>query len=121
MCHGGFSVELLCADDFVDAHFGETLPVALGLGKMLAAAQFENADFLAAALRTTVAFTVAPLTNGAPTLTPSPSPSMRTRSKDTVAPISAASNSTLTCSPDLTRYCLPPVWITAYMAGPVLK
>src|SRR5688572_17074783 len=70
---------------------------------------------------TTVAFTAAPLTNGAPTFTPSPSPSIRTRSKDTVAPTSAASDSTLSCSPDLTRYCLPPVWITAYMAEPVLK
>src|SRR6185503_15598810 len=70
---------------------------------------------------TTVALTLAPDTKGAPTFTPSPSPSMSTLSKDTAAPTSADSNSTFTCSPDFTRYCLPPVWITAYMAGPVLK
>src|SRR6478752_6892592 len=70
---------------------------------------------------TTVALTLAPDTKGAPTFTPSPSPSMRTLSNDTAAPTSAASISTFTCSPDFTRYCLPPVWITAYMAGPMLK
>src|SRR5262249_52854358 len=64
---------------------------------------------------TTVAFTFAPETNGVPTFTPSPSPSMSTLSNETAAPTCSGSSSTLICSPDLTRYCLPPVWITAYM------
>src|SRR5438552_16997281 len=64
---------------------------------------------------TTVAFTSAPETNGAPTLTPSPAPTSSTCSKETLAPTSAASASTRSFAPDSTRYCLPPDLITAYI------
>src|SRR5256885_5160915 len=63
---------------------------------------------------TTSASTLAPATSGAPTLTPSPSPSSRT-SRATFAPTSPSSFSTLRRSPSWTRYCLPPVRTTAYI------
>src|SRR5580765_4454279 len=64
---------------------------------------------------TTLAATAAPLTVGAPTLTPSPEPSRSTWSKLTAAPTSASSFSTRRVSPCATRYCLPPVMMTAYI------
>ena len=54
-------------------------------------------------------------TVGAPTVTASPSPSIRTSPKATSAPGSPSSFSTTSRSPAWTRYCLPPVLITAYI------
>src|SRR6185437_12016616 len=59
--------------------------------------------------------------SGAPTVTASPSPSIITWSKSTLAPGSPASLSTTSTSPGLTRYCLPPVLITAYIEAPMAK
>src|SRR3990172_1129989 len=61
------------------------------------------------------ALTAAPETRGAPTLSASPSPSASTWSSTSSVPTSAGSFSTLIFSPALTRYCLPPVLMTAYM------
>src|ERR1700737_1283354 len=63
---------------------------------------------------TTSACTCAPLTSGAPTFTPAPSPT-RSTSSATLAPTGCSSFSTLRRSPSFTRYCLPPVLITAYI------
>src|SRR5690349_4830614 len=63
----------------------------------------------------TVPFTLAPETSGAPTLTASPAPTSSTSSNETAAPTSAASASTRTLAPDSTRYCLPPDLMTAYI------
>ena len=63
----------------------------------------------------TVAVTRAPVTYGAPIDTSAPSPIRRTWLNSTVAPASASSFSTRTTVPSLTRYCLPPVAMTAYM------
>src|SRR6185436_7105107 len=64
---------------------------------------------------------VAPCTRGAPTFTDSPSPSASTWSSTTSAPTSAVSFSTFTFSPAATRYCLPPVMMTAYMTTPTAE
>src|SRR5262245_59216343 len=63
----------------------------------------------------TVATTLPPLRNGEPILTLSPCPTSSTLSNSTFAPASAVSFSTRRTDPSLTRYCLPPVEITAYM------
>src|SRR5262245_23053213 len=63
----------------------------------------------------TSAVTLAPLTTGVPTRTCAPSATSSTSSKVTAAPASAPSFSTRMVSPSCTRYCLPPVAITAYM------
>src|SRR5687768_12921811 len=47
--------------------------------------------------------------------TSTPSPTSRTWLNSTMAPASASSFSTRTTVPSLTRYCLPPVAMTAYM------
>jgi len=52
---------------------------------------------------------------GAPMVVSAPLPSIRTWSSSTVAPASPASFSTLMTSSLATRYCFPPVWMTAYM------
>src|SRR5215212_9689613 len=67
----------------------------------------------------TVALTLAPATNGAPTLTESPSPTASTSANWIAAPTSACRSSTLSFSPELTRYCFPPVLMTAYMTIPL--
>src|SRR6187401_611029 len=64
----------------------------------------------------TVATTLPPLRNGEPILTLSPCPTSSTLSNSTLAPASAVSFSTRNTEPSLTRYCLPPVEITAYMS-----
>src|SRR5262245_53428868 len=61
------------------------------------------------------ASTFAPVTSGAPTFTASPAPTRRTSPNVTVSPTLPGSFSTLSLSPAATRYCLPPVLITAYM------
>src|ERR1700757_171204 len=63
----------------------------------------------------TSAFTTAPATRGAPTLMVSPLATSSTSSKLMDAPTSAVRLSTLRDSPGATRYCLPPVLITAYI------
>src|SRR5258705_5769961 len=63
---------------------------------------------------TTSASTRAPETTGAPSLTSAPSPT-RSTSSSSFTPTSCASFSTLSRSPSLTRYCLPPVLTTAYI------
>ena len=67
--------------------------------------------------RSTVPVTEAPLTSGVPTVTSSPSPTSRTRSNVTDAPVSTASFSMTSSLPASTRYCLPPVVTTAYKAN----
>src|SRR6478736_2968668 len=63
----------------------------------------------------TFATTLTPLRKGAPTRTLSPSPAASTFSKVTLLPSSAPSTfSTSSLSPTETRYCLPPVLMTAY-------
>src|SRR5512143_720952 len=58
--------------------------------------------------------TEAPATVGLPTLA-SPSPPTSSASKDSFLPTSPSRSSTRSLSPWETRYCLPPVWITAYI------
>src|SRR6202171_6094868 len=64
---------------------------------------------------TTSACTRAPDTRGAPSFPSAPSPTSST-SSSSFAPTSCVSFSTLRRSPSLTRYCLPPVLTTAYIA-----
>src|SRR5258706_8291609 len=67
---------------------------------------------------TTSAVTLAPTTRGAPILTFSPSATSRTSVNSTDLPGSTPSSfSTRRVSPCCTRYCLPPVAMTAYMDG----
>src|SRR5262245_56094438 len=77
--------------------------------------------FLARSWAVILASTLAPLTTGAPTFTPSPAPTRSTSLKVTVSPTFPGSFSTLSLSPAATRYCLPPVLITAYMRHPLLR
>src|SRR5699024_8726290 len=69
----------------------------------------------------TLAVTLAPSTNGVPTLTSSPLATRITSSKVTELPSSASSFSTNTLSPSATLYCLPPVLIIAYICTPPKK
>src|SRR5688572_29600637 len=65
----------------------------------------------------TLAETLAPFTVGAPTFTSLPSSFMTRRaSNESSSPSLASSFSTRRTSPSLTRYCLPPVVITARCA-----
>src|SRR5580692_12722758 len=67
----------------------------------------------------TVAVTAAPATVGAPSVTPASLPKANTSVKVTVAPGSASSFSTFSTAFGVTRYCFPPVRITANIsAGP---
>src|SRR5207249_10207462 len=66
----------------------------------------------------TVAVTRAPSTTGEPTLAACPPATSRTRSRVPEVPGSACSRSTFSVRPSSTRYCLPPVSITAYMREP---
>src|SRR5712691_6444212 len=61
----------------------------------------------------TLASTSTPSTAGLPTLTSLPSVNSRTRPSFTDDPGSAASRSTRMRSPGATRYCLPPLTMTA--------
>src|SRR5579862_5347104 len=56
---------------------------------------------------------------GLPTVTFAPSPldTRRTSSNAILSPALPGSFSTTTVWPASTRYCFPPVWITAYMAS----
>src|SRR5712664_1831765 len=65
---------------------------------------------------TTSASTRAPETVGAPSFTSGPSPTSST-SSSSLAPTSWVSFSTLRRSPCFTRYCFPPVLITAYISS----
>src|SRR5262245_24591813 len=65
--------------------------------------------------RTTSALTEAPSTTGRPIDASSPSTTSRTRSTITVLPGSTSSSSTSSSVPTSTRYCFPPVSMTAYM------
>ena len=65
---------------------------------------------------TTSATTAAPSTRGEPIAVSVPPPIMSTWSKRTLAPSSTSSFSTRSVSPGSTRYCLPPVFRTAYIA-----
>src|SRR6185369_835769 len=69
---------------------------------------------------TTLATTLAPATSGAPTTRSAPLPIATIWSSLTSWPTSAASRSTLIVSPAATRYCLPPVLMTAYIVIPSL-
>ena len=62
---------------------------------------------------TTSAVTMAPSTKGAPIAAPAPSPTMSTSLNSTMSPASPASFSTVNRSLAATRYCLPPVLMTA--------
>src|SRR5215471_7667524 len=65
------------------------------------------------------ASTVTPATVGRPTSTLPPSSAKRSGPKVTLVPAGPASFSTRRVSPSLTRYCFPPVAMTAYMVpGP---
>src|SRR5579883_907044 len=65
--------------------------------------------------------TIVPLTRAcsasAPALTDSPSTTASTRPNSTSAPTSPSSVSISIASPGVTRYCFPPVSITAYIQG----
>src|SRR5690606_34020223 len=61
---------------------------------------------------------VAPAMVGAPRVTPLSPPSISTSPNFTFEPASPSSFSTTMTSPGWTRYCLPPVLITAYMLKP---
>ena len=61
---------------------------------------------------------VAFATSGEPSLTLSPSATINTSSKVTFFPGSTSSFSILSVSPSDTRYCFPPVLITAYITNP---
>src|SRR6266511_3531424 len=61
--------------------------------------------------------TVAFDTKGEPILTSPLPPTKSTSAKVIFSPTSPGSFSTLTTSPSDTRYCLPPVLITAYFIG----
>src|SRR5512136_575229 len=63
--------------------------------------------------------TDAPATVGLPTLA-SPSPPTSRASNESFLPTSPSRSSTRSLSPLETRYCLPPVWITAYIE-PLLR
>src|SRR5436305_8453583 len=65
--------------------------------------------------RTTSASTAAFATIGVPMAESSPSATRRTRSSVMLSPGSAASSSTSSSVPTSTRYCFPPVSMTAYM------
>ena len=65
--------------------------------------------------RTTSALTSAPATSGRPIDESAPSPTSRTRSRVIVLPGSTSSSSTSSSVPTSTRYCFPPVSMTAYM------
>ena len=65
--------------------------------------------------RTISALTAAPSTTGWPIEASSPSATSSTRSSVTVLPGSASSSSTSSSVPTSTRYCFPPVSMTAYM------
>src|SRR6185369_10066671 len=64
---------------------------------------------------TTSALTEASVTSGRPIVDSSPSATNRTRSMVTVLPGSTSRSSTSSSVPTSTRYCLPPVSMTAYM------
>src|SRR6266568_1500829 len=70
--------------------------------------------FLCLPWETTSPSTAAPATTGRPTLA-SPSPPTSSTSNVSFPPTSASTFSTLRRSPSVTRYCLPPVLITAYI------
>ena len=74
------------------------------------AARWQRED---ASGRDPVAVTEAPGTVGAPTVRPASPPTRRTSWKVTVEPGSASSFSTVSTASGVTRYCLPPVRITA--------
>ncbi len=65
--------------------------------------------------RSTSALTAAPSTRGWPMVDSSPSATSRTRSSVIVLPGSASRSSTSSSVPTSTRYCFPPVSMTAYM------
>ena len=65
--------------------------------------------------RRTSALTLASLTTGRPIVAASPSATRRTRSMVTVSPALASISSTSSWVPTSTRYCFPPVSMTAYM------
>src|SRR3990167_10072772 len=64
---------------------------------------------------TIVAFTEAPISKGLPTDSLSPSATISTLSSSMALPTSPGMISTFKVSPDVTRYCLPPVLMTAYI------
>src|SRR5256885_1893133 len=65
--------------------------------------------------RTTVATTLPPFRRGLPRVTLAPSPTSSTSPNSTVAPGSASSFSTRRTPSLETRYCFPPVAMTAYI------
>src|SRR6185437_11486379 len=65
--------------------------------------------------RTTVATTLPPAISGLPSFTSAPSPTSSTWPNSTVAPASASSFSMRSTPSLVTRYCFPPVAITAYI------
>src|SRR5581483_10783341 len=93
------------------------LPLAVAAVARAAACFFLNTrTFLARIWPTISPVTLALASSGAPILTSSP-PTKSTSGNTTCSPTSPASFSTLTRSPSATRYCLPPVRITAYFIG----
>src|SRR5712691_8160253 len=67
------------------------------------------------------ASTRTPATAGVPTVTSAPCPTRCTLVNVTVSPTAPVSFSTSIVSPGLTRYCRPPVVITAYIPYPILS
>src|SRR5512142_1617061 len=59
--------------------------------------------------------TLPPFSNGLPSFTSAPWPTRSTSPNSTVAPGSASSFSTRSTPSFVTRYCLPPVAMTAYI------
>ena len=108
------------AADRGDDDLGVRLPVAALLGP--AFLLLAEVDHLGVCLpwATISPSTAAPATVGLPTLA-SPSPPTSSASKESFLPTSPSSSSTRSLSPLETRYCLPPVWITAYIEPLLLE
>jgi hypothetical protein len=100
----------LLSCDAENFDLGVILAVALGFAIVLAAAHFENVHLVAAPVGHDF--------RGVPSATLSPSATIRTWLITISEPTSAASCSIFSFAPDATRYCLPPVEMTAYMVRP---
>jgi hypothetical protein len=111
-----FGLEALAADeDLVDLDFDEALAVALELLVLLLALVVEDEDLVAAAFGDDFGGDLGAAEIGLEANLPS-SPETATMSEKVMAPSSWAAFSMRTVSPGATRYCFPPVLMTAYIA-----